>query len=127
MDTFCVDLINQSLAIMGCGISKGDLKAVEEVTGMSENDVKEAYKGFKKENKAVKINLAKFTKLVASMNTNKGKFYKSVKRIIIVSFNYLTIITIYNKFKLFSSELKEMEQNIQNIFFEHLIQTMTIK
>lgn len=57
---------------MGCGISKGDLKAVEDVTGMSENDVKEAYKGFKKENKADKINLAKFTKLVASMNTNKG-------------------------------------------------------
>lgn len=58
---------------MGCGISKGDLKAVEDVTGMSENDVKEAYSGFKNENKADKINLAKFTKLVASMNTNKGK------------------------------------------------------
>ena len=58
---------------MGCGISKGDLKAVEEVTGMNENDVKEAYKGFKQENKADKINLDKFTKLVASMNTNKGK------------------------------------------------------
>ena len=57
---------------MGCGISKGDLKAVEEVTGMSESDVKEAYKGFKEENKADKVNLAKFTKLVASMNTNKG-------------------------------------------------------
>ena len=57
---------------MGCGISKGDLKAVEEVTGMSESDVKEAYKGFKQENKADKINLAKFTKLVSSMNTNKG-------------------------------------------------------
>jgi len=57
---------------MGCGISKGDLKAVEEVTGMSETDVKEAYKGFKQENKADKINLAKFTKLVSSMNTNKG-------------------------------------------------------
>ena len=57
---------------MGCGISKGDLKAVEEVTGMSEGDVKEAYKGFKDENKADKINLDKFTKLVSSMNTNKG-------------------------------------------------------
>lgn len=60
---------------MGCGISKGDLKAVEEVTGMSESDVKEAYKGFKQENKADKINLAKFTKLVSSMNTNKGKLF----------------------------------------------------
>ena len=37
---------------MGWGISKGDLKAVEDVTGMSESDVKEAYKGFKEENKA---------------------------------------------------------------------------
>ena len=57
---------------MGCGISKGDLKAVQDVTGMTDKDVKEAYSGFKQQNKADKINLDKFTKLVASMNTNKG-------------------------------------------------------
>ena len=68
---------------MGCGISKGDLKAVEEVTGMSESDVKEAYKGFKDENKADKINLDKFTKLVSSMNTNKGTFQIIVVPIIL--------------------------------------------
>ena len=68
---------------MGCGISKGDLKAVEEVTGMSESDVKEAYKGFKDENKADKINLDKFTKLVSSMNTNKGTFQIIVVTIIL--------------------------------------------
>ena len=71
---------------MGCGISKGDLKAVEEVTGMSESDVKEAYKGFKDENKADKINLDKFTKLVSSMNTNKGTFQIIVVRIILSIF-----------------------------------------
>ena len=65
---------------MGCGISKGDLKAVEEVTGMSESDVKEAYKGFKDENKADKINLDKFTKLVSSMNTNKGTSQVLIQR-----------------------------------------------
>ena len=69
---------------MGCGISKGDLKAVEEVTGMSESDVKEAYKGFKDENKADKINLDKFTKLVSSMNTNKGTFQIIVVPIILI-------------------------------------------
>ena len=39
---------------------------------MSPLEVKEAYKGFKQENKSDKINLEKFTKMVASMNTNKG-------------------------------------------------------
>jgi len=57
---------------MGCGLSKGDLKAVQDGTNMSDAEVKEAYKGFKQENKSDKINLEKFTKLVASMNTNKG-------------------------------------------------------
>ena len=82
---------------MGCGISKGDLKAVEEVTGMSEGDVKEAYKGFKDENKADKINLDKFTKLVSSMNTNKGISQVLIQRstfnssdIIFVEIYYLT-------------------------------------
>ena len=74
---------------MGCGISKGDLKAVEEVTGMSESDVKEAYKGFKDENKADKINLDKFTKLVSSMNTNKGTSQVSILRSI---FNFINTI-----------------------------------
>lgn len=57
---------------MGCGLSKGDLTAVQDGTNMSAAEVKEAYKGFKQENKSDKIDLAKFTKLVASMNTNKG-------------------------------------------------------
>ena len=77
---------------MGCGISKGDLKAVEEVTGMSESDVKEAYKGFKQENKADKINLAKFTKLVSSMNTNKGMLSTYVvlyPRSLLFSYTYI--------------------------------------
>ena len=58
---------------MGCGLSKGDLTAVQDGTNMSAAEVKEAYKGFKQENKSDKIDLAKFTKLVASMNTNKGR------------------------------------------------------
>lgn len=58
---------------MGCGISKGDLKAVQDGTNMTAAEVKEAYKAFKKENKTDKVDLQKFTKLVASMNTNKGK------------------------------------------------------
>jgi len=57
---------------MGCGLSKADLRAVQEGTNMTAAEVKEAYKGFKKENKSDKINLEKFTKMVASMNTNKG-------------------------------------------------------
>ena len=79
---------------MGCGISKGDLKAVEEVTGMSESDVKEAYKGFKDENKADKINLDKFTKLVSSMNTNKGTFQIIVVPIILSIVNSLDMILV---------------------------------
>ena len=81
---------------MGCGISKGDLKAVEEVTGMSESDVKEAYKGFKDENKADKINLDKFTKLVSSMNTNKGTFQIIVVPIILSIINLdMILVDIY--------------------------------
>jgi len=57
---------------MGCGLSKGDLKAVQDGTNMTPAEVKEAYKGFKKENKTDKVNLQKFTKMVAAMNTNKG-------------------------------------------------------
>ena len=60
---------------MGCGLSKNDLQAVQDGTNLSAKDVKEAYKGFKKENKSDKINLEKFTKLVASMNTNRGKSF----------------------------------------------------
>ena len=78
---------------MGCGISKGDLKAVEEVTGMSESDVKEAYKGFKDENKADKINLDKFTKLVSSMNTNKGTSQILILRSIVKSI--IILVDIY--------------------------------
>ena len=82
---------------MGCGISKGDLKAVEEVTGMSESDVKEAYKGFKDENKADKINLDKFTKLVSSMNTNKGTFQiRVVPIILIINNSDVILVDIYN-------------------------------
>ena len=108
---------------MGCGISKGDLKAVEEVTGMSEGDVKEAYKGFKDENKADKINLDKFTKLVSSMNTNKGTSQIFILRRIVKSIGYN--IGRYLLIKTFN--VQEMQQNIRNIFFGHLIQIMTKK
>ena len=46
---------------------------------MSPLEVKEAYKGFKQENKSDKINLEKFTKMVASMNTNKGMIFFTVQ------------------------------------------------
>ena len=104
---------------MGCGISKGDLKAVEEVTGMSESDVKEAYKGFKDENKADKINLDKFTKLVSSMNTNKGTSQIFILSRI-VKYNNIGRYLLIKTFN-----VQEMQQNIRNIFFEHLTQITT--
>ncbi len=43
------------------------------ITGMSKKDAQASYKDFKKEAGGEKIKLDKFTKLVNSMNTNKGK------------------------------------------------------
>ena len=58
---------------MGCGPSKSDLSVVQEVTGMTKKDAKESFDGFKKQAGGSKIKLDKFTKLVSSLNTNKGK------------------------------------------------------
>ena len=58
---------------MGCGPSKSDLAVVQEITGMNKKDAKESFDGFKKQAGGSKIKLDKFTKLVASLNTNKGK------------------------------------------------------
>ena len=60
---------------MGCGPSKNDLAVVQEVTGMSQQDAKESFSGFKQQTGASKIKLDKFTKFVSSLNTNKGKLY----------------------------------------------------
>jgi len=57
---------------MGCGPSKSDLSVVQEITGMSKKDAKESFDGFKKQAGGSKIKLDKFTKLVSSLNTNKG-------------------------------------------------------
>ena len=46
--------------------------AVQGLTGMSKKDAQASYKDFKKEAGGEKIKLDKFTKLVNSMNTNKG-------------------------------------------------------
>ncbi len=50
---------------------------------MTKKDAQASYKDFKKEAGGEKIKLDKFTKLVNSMNTNKGKkwFYLWQKRI----------------------------------------------
>ena len=61
---------------MGCGPSKSDLSVVQEVTGMTKKDAKESFDGFKKQAGGSKIKLDKFTKLVSSLNTNKGKKQK---------------------------------------------------
>jgi Ca2+-binding EF-hand superfamily protein len=57
---------------MGCGGSKKKFAAVQESTGMTQKEVADSFKAFKKEAGAAKIKLDKFTKLVADMNTNKG-------------------------------------------------------
>jgi len=57
---------------MGCGPSKSDLVVVQDVTGMTKKDASESFSRFKKEAGGSKIKLDKFTKLVSSLNTNKG-------------------------------------------------------
>ena len=57
---------------MGCGPSKPDLVIVQHELGMSEKEAKESFNGFKKQTGSSKIKLDKFTKFVASLNTNKG-------------------------------------------------------
>ena len=58
---------------MGCGPSKSDMVVVQDVTGMTKKDASESFSRFKKEAGGSKIKLDKFTKLVSSLNTNKGK------------------------------------------------------
>ena len=60
---------------MGCGPSKSDLVVVQDVTGMTKKDATESFSRFKKEAGGSKIKLDKFTQLVSSLNTNKGKKY----------------------------------------------------
>lgn len=57
---------------MGCGGSKRDFSAIEKSTGMSPKEVNASFKAFKKEAGSENIQLDKFTKLVANMNTNTG-------------------------------------------------------
>ena len=82
---------------MGCGPSKSDLAVVQEITGMNKKDAKESFDGFKKQTGGSKIKLDKFTKLVASLNTNKGKPENShFLRIILEK---LVEFEIHNNFK----------------------------
>lgn len=55
---------------MGCGPSKDDMQLIRSRTGMSNNEIKQSYKDFKKEAGGDKLKLDKFTKLVKDMNTN---------------------------------------------------------
>ena len=50
-----------------------DFSAIEKSTGMSSKEVSASFKAFKKEAGSEKIQLDKFTKLVANMNTNTGE------------------------------------------------------
>ena len=58
---------------MGCAPSKNELKVVQDVTGMSKSEAKTSFTDFKKETGSSKIKLDKFTKLISTMNTNKGQ------------------------------------------------------
>ncbi len=58
---------------MGCGGSK-KFSSVEAATGMSAKEVSASFRAFKKEaGGKKKINIGIFNKMVAGMNTNKGK------------------------------------------------------
>lgn len=57
---------------MGCRLSKNDLVAVQSITGMSEKDARASYMDFKKKAGGDKMKLDQFTKLVNSINVNKG-------------------------------------------------------
>ena len=70
---------------MGCGPSKKEFLAVQEATGMSKKEASESFKQFKKEAGATKVKLDKFTKLVATMNTNKGKEHDSEEKSLVVA------------------------------------------
>ena len=50
-----------------------DFSSIEKSTGMSPKEVNASFKAFKKEAGSEKIQLDKFTKLVANMNTNAGE------------------------------------------------------
>ena len=67
---------------MGCFCSKKDFTDVKKATGMSDKEVKDSYKGFKKEAGGKKIKLDKFTRLVASMNINRGRYKDHVRPVI---------------------------------------------
>ena len=63
---------------MGCGPSKADLLIVQDVTGMTKKDASDSFSRFKKEAGGSRIKLDKFTKLVSSLNTNKGTYYRKM-------------------------------------------------
>ena len=50
-----------------------DFSTIEKSTGMSSKEISASFKAFKKEAGNERIQLDKFTKLVANMNTNTGK------------------------------------------------------
>ena len=51
-----------------------DFSTIEKSTGMSSKEVVASFKAFKKEAGNERIQLDKFTKLVANMNTNTGEW-----------------------------------------------------
>lgn len=58
---------------MGCCKSKLDFTDVAKATGMSDKEIADSFKAFRKEAGATKIKLDKFTKMVESLNTNKSE------------------------------------------------------
>ena len=81
---------------MGCGPSKSDLAVVQDVTGMSKQDAKDSFSGFKKQTGSSKIKLDKFTMFVSELNTNKGKqnsefanFFRRYKHFHLLTFDVI--------------------------------------
>ena len=62
---------------MGCGLSKDDMNLIRSHTGMTNKEIKQSYRDFKKEAGGDKLKLDKFTKLVKEMNTNEGQAFIS--------------------------------------------------
>jgi len=66
---------------MGCGLSKDDMNLIRSHTGMTNKEIKQSYRDFKKEAGGDKLKLDKFTKLVKEMNTNEGDVTDFAKHI----------------------------------------------
>ena len=102
---------------MGCGPSKSDLSVVQEVTGMTKKDAKESFDGFKKQAGGSKIKLDKFTKLVSSLNTNKGKETASP----IAIFMEIKIMVIFDLVTKFWQKIVFKSVDAKEAIFVHLL------